>query len=162
MKFKTILTAFFLLIMGNSAKAQDSTTVPIVDFSHVEKLLETKNNDTVYVVNFWATWCRPCINELPYITNLETKYADKKIKVFIVSLDFKKNYSKMLEFLQKRKITTAAVLLSAPNANAWIDKVSETWSGAIPATVIFNKTKREFYEKEFHEKELYTTIETFF
>jgi thiol-disulfide isomerase/thioredoxin len=162
MHFKNLAVFLLLVASFGFAKAQDSTNVPIVGFDHVEQLLQPKNNDTTYVVNFWATWCRPCVKELPYITNLETKYAGKKIKVFLVSLDFKKNYDKMLEFLQKRNISTSAVLLSAPDANAWIDKVDKSWSGAIPATVIFNNSKRSFYEKEFHEEDLYKTIETFF
>ena len=68
----------------------------------------------------------------------------------------------MLTFLQEREITTEAVLLYEPDANAWIDKVNKSWSGAIPATVIFNATKREFFENEFHEEELYNIVETFF
>lgn len=162
MRLKTVLLSFFFIIVFGTIKAQDSASAPIVDFDYVEKLLQPKDNDTLYVVNFWATWCRPCINELPYITNLEKKYADKKIKVFLVSLDFKRSHNRMLTFLKERNITTETVLLHAPDANAWINKINETWSGAIPATVIFNKTKSEFYEKEFHEKELYKTIETFF
>lgn len=162
MLIKKIITVVFLSATIHFANAQDSTNTPIVGFEHIEKLLQAKNNDTVYVINFWATWCKPCVKELPYITNLEKKYADKKIKVYLVSLDFKKNYNKMLDFLKKRNITTPTVLLSDPDANAWIDKVDKRWSGAIPATVIFNNTKREFYEKEFHEDDLYKTIETFF
>lgn len=162
MKIRIILLSFFLLVLSSSIKAQDSTSAPVVGFDHVEKLLKPKNNDTVYVINFWATWCKPCVKELPYITNLEKKYADKKIKVFLVSLDFTRNHNRMLTFLKERNITTETVLLSAPDANAWIDKVNKNWSGAIPATVIFNNDKREFYEQEFHEKELYKTVETFF
>lgn len=151
-----------LIISAPVLKAQDSTTTPMVGFDYVEKLLQPKNNDTTYVINFWATWCKPCIKELPYITNLETKYADKKIKVYIISLDFSKNYAKMLQFLKDRNIKTEGALLNAPDANAWIDKVDKRWSGAIPATVIFNKNKREFYEQEFEEEELYKAVEAFF
>jgi len=162
MPYKTLVLFLLLNIAFSTMKAQDSTNTPIVGFDYVEQLLQPKNDDTTYIINFWATWCRPCVKELPFITNLETKYADKKIKVFLVSLDFKKNYDKMLAFLKKRNITTSAVLLSAPDANALIDRVDKSWGGAIPATLIFNNTKRAFFEQEFHEQDLYKTVESFF
>lgn len=162
MLVRALILLFLCVGTFGHLKAQDSASTPIVGFDYVEKLLKPKNNDTTYIINFWATWCRPCVKELPYITSLEKKYADKKIKVTLVSLDFKKNYGKMLAFLKKRNITTSTVLLNAPDANAWIDKVDKSWTGSIPATIIFNSTKREFYEKEFHEDELHKTIETFF
>lgn len=162
MRFKTIILFLLFSVAYINTKAQDSASAPVVSFEYVEKLLQPKNNDTTYVINFWATWCKPCVAELPYITDLEKKFADKKIKVYIVSLDFKKYHDKMLAFLKKKGITTSAVLLSDPDANAWINKVDERWSGSIPATVIFNNTKHSFYEKEFHEAELYKIVETFF
>lgn len=163
MKKISVLIVLFVLLLSKNLKAQDTTVnVPIVGFDHVEELLKTKNNDTVYVVNFWATWCKPCIKELPFFTGLEEKYADKKIKVYLVSLDFTKKHDRVVSYLKERSIKTSSVLLSAPDANAWIDKVDKSWSGAIPATVIFNNNKREFYEKQFHEKDLYETVETFF
>jgi thiol-disulfide isomerase/thioredoxin len=156
--------AFILLLLHTQAKAQtqDSTTVPIVGFDYVQQLMQQKN-DTTYVINFWATWCAPCVKELPYFETLTTKYSDKKIKVILVSLDFKKNYhSALLPFLKKRGIKSPVVLLYEPDANAWIEKVNKDWSGAIPATLVFNKNKSAFHEDDFTEAELHTFIDNFF
>ncbi len=154
--------SLFLLFGTNLIKANDTTKVPIVGFDYVQQVLQQKDNDTTYIINFWATWCKPCVKELPYFDSLQTKYAGKKIKVLLVSLDFKKNYEKMLlPYVAKRNITTPVVLLHAPDANAWIDKVDKRWSGAIPVTIIFKNQRREFYEKEFHAQELYTLVESF-
>jgi thiol-disulfide isomerase/thioredoxin len=109
------------------------------------------NNDTTYVVNFWATWCIPCVAELPYFEQLQQQYLSQKLKVYLVSLDFIKHKDqKLVPFLTKQKIKSEVVLLDEPDYNAWIDKVNPAWSGALPATIIFN-TKRQ--QKTFFENE---------
>jgi thiol-disulfide isomerase/thioredoxin len=155
--------AFILLLAHANTKAQtqDSTTVPIVGFDYVQQLMQQKN-DTTYILNFWATWCGPCVKELPHFDELTTKYSDKKIKVILISLDFKKNYhSALLPYLKKHSIKSPVVLLYEPDANAWIEKIDPNWSGAIPATLIYNKNKSAFYEQDFTEAELHTTIDNF-
>ena len=42
----------------------------------------------VYLIDFWATWCKPCIKELPAFEELNARYQDKGLKVVLVSLDF--------------------------------------------------------------------------
>jgi len=96
-----------------------------------------QKNDTTYVINFWATWCAPCVKELPYFEKLNQKYTDKKVKVILVSQDFSKQLEKKLKpFLEKNKLQSEVLVLIDPDANSWIDKVNPAWSGAIPATVI--------------------------
>lgn len=155
-----------VLILGvvlnfNPLRAQEVDSVPIVGFEYVQQLMQQKN-DTTYVINFWATWCKPCIKELPHFTSLQAHYTGKKLKVILVSLDFKKNYhTALMPYLKKNNITTQVVLLYEPDANSWIEKVDKNWSGAIPATLILNKTKSSFFEQDFEEKELHTIVESF-
>ncbi|MEH0156053.1 TlpA family protein disulfide reductase [Limibacter armeniacum] len=132
--------------------------VPVYDFKTFEPLLH-RQNDTTYVVNFWATWCKPCVEELPAFEQLNTTYKGKPVKVMLVSLDFKEQAEKKLgNFMQKKNIASEVLLLDDPDANAWINKVSEKWSGAIPATVIYKGNDYSFYEQSFDyellEKEL--------
>jgi thiol-disulfide isomerase/thioredoxin len=135
--------------------------IPSLDFSEFNKYL-TKENDTTYVVNFWATWCRPCIKELPAFEKLTVDYLDKKVKVLLVSLDFPdKIDSQVVPFLEKNNIQSQVLLLDDGDANSWIPKVSEKWSGAIPATLIYNKNTRLFYERSFTFEELQTELNTF-
>ena len=124
--------------------------VPILDFNALEPLLH-KNNDTTYVVNFWATWCKPCVEELPYFEQLTTTYQGKKVKVLLVSLDFSKQIeSKLLPFVAKHKLKSEVLVLVDNDSNTWIPKVSPEWSGAIPATIVYRADKRAFYEQSFH------------
>lgn len=109
------------------------------------------NSDTLYVVNFWATWCKPCVAELPEFEKLNQEYKSKKVKVILVCMDFKEELNKRVKpFIKKNNYTCEVVLLDEINGNDFINKITEMWSGAIPATLITrnNKTFFEFYEKK--------------
>jgi thiol-disulfide isomerase/thioredoxin len=124
------------------------------DFDRLEPYLNRKN-DTLYVYNFWATWCLPCIEELPYFEQINSKYAGDKFKMTLVSLDFPKMAeSRVIPFIGKKNLKAEVVLLNDPNANSWIEKVDKNWSGAIPATLIVYGDKRLFFEKSFTLEEL--------
>lgn len=138
-------------------------TVYSYDYNAFKSFLE-KDNDTTYVVNFWATWCAPCVAELPNFEKLGSEYKSQKVKVLLVSLDFQKQVEKsLLPFIKKRDLHSKVVLLSDPDANNWISKVDSSWSGAIPATIIYNNKKklRKFYEKSFSYGELQDEIKPF-
>ena len=119
-------------------KAQTVTVYKIND------LLNRIHNksDTTYVVNFWATWCKPCIAELPEFEKLHQDTTLGKVKVLLVSMDFKEELHKKLKlFLEKHPYSSEVILLDEINGNDFINKISEKWSGAIPATLITKKDK---------------------
>lgn len=149
------LLALLLVLFSLSAYSQD---VKVLTFNQLSPLLN-KESDTTWVVNFWATWCLPCVKELPHFQKLHDDYSSKKLKVLLVSLDFEKHLeTRLLPFIQKNNITPEVILLNAPDANAWIDKVDTSWSGALPATLIFNRQVRKFYEQSFTYEELSAII----
>lgn len=153
-KINLTFSAIIIFLFLGTASAQ----VPVVDFNGLEPYLH-KQDDTTYVVNFWATWCAPCVKELPAFEKLNEAYGSEKVKVLLVSLDFIKHYdTKLLPFISDRNLKSDVILLNDPRSNQWIDKVSPDWSGAIPATVIYRGKKRTFYEQSFTyeslEKEL--------
>jgi thiol-disulfide isomerase/thioredoxin len=138
---------------GEATLTKSARNIPVYDFKTFEPLLHI-NNDTTYVVNFWATWCKPCVAELPYFEQLNEAYKAEKVKVLLVSLDFSSQLEKkVIPFLEKRALQSEVILLDDPDANSWIDKVDANWSGAIPATVIFKGTKRGFFERSFESYE---------
>ena len=133
----------------------------VYDFNGFESFL-SKKDDKTYVINFWATWCAPCVKEIPYFEELTEKYKTKNVEVLLVSLDFPKMYEKkLIPFIEDRQLKSKVIALDDPKMNDWIPKIDENWSGAIPATIIYNKNKSQFYERSFNLDELEVELKKF-
>ena len=159
MKYFLLLVVFFNL----SCKTENNKSIAleIHDFSGIEPYLKLEGDKT-YVVNFWATWCAPCVKELPHFEALQENYKEE-IEVILVSLDFPHQYeSKLKPFIQKHQLQSKIVVLDDPDMNSWIPKIDPQWDGAIPITIIYNASKRLFYNQTFSYKELDTELQTFF
>jgi thiol-disulfide isomerase/thioredoxin len=156
---KLVIILFLFATQTNIAMASEkenhaSRVIEIVDFETFTPWLN-KESDSIYVINFWATWCAPCVKEIPDFEKLNAQYKDQKVKVLLVSLDFTTQVeSRVIPFMDRMNMKSDVILLSEPNPNRWIPIVSEKWSGAIPATLIYSKDFREFYEREFNFEEL--------
>ena len=117
--------------------------------------------DTLYVVNFWATWCKPCVGEMPYFEKADERFKAQKVKVIFVSLNSVKEIALVDKFVSDKQVKPEVLLLNAGNPNVWIDEVDSSWSGAIPATVMYRKGKKAFFrEGEFTQNELDSIIQT--
>lgn len=139
---------YFLLFLGLFAAPIQAQNVSVYDSYSALKKEVLSDPNTIYVVNFWATWCGPCVKELPHFEQLNSE--NNKVKVVLVSLDFKDQLdSKLIPFLKKKNIQSEVVLLTDKNYNEWLPMVDESWSGSIPATLIINKEKQVFVEKMF-------------
>jgi len=144
-----------------STYSNDSIIINAYDYKGLANYLN-KKNDTTYVVNFWATWCIPCVKELPYFEELNAKYKDNKVKVLLVSLDMHKTIeAKLLPFIKSHQLKSEIVVLRDPDADTWIRKVDTSWTGALPATLIYNSEMRKFYEKSFTYNELEKEVSNF-
>lgn len=135
--------------------------IPSLNYKQLKPWLNKEDNKT-YVVNFWATWCAPCVKELPYFEKLGEDYKDKNVEVILVSLDFpKKKASSLIPFVEKQNIQSQVLHLNDTNEQFWIDDIAKSWSGAIPATLIYNKDKRQFYEQSFTQEDLENEVQSF-
>ncbi len=130
-----------------------SQSAEVVKFDQLETRW-SNNNDTLYVINYWATWCKPCVEELPDFIKLEKEMNAKKFKLILVSLDFpRQKEARVIPFLKKRNILTEVVILD-DDENVWINKVNKDWDGAIPVTQFIMNGKQEFYGNQLHYNEL--------
>lgn len=148
---KLTLFCIVLLVAIQSAPAQ----TPVVRFDRIEKILQTPS-DKIQVINFWATWCAPCVKELPFFEKLQEERPDQ-IKVTLISLDFEDNkLDRVNSFVTRKKMKTEVLLLDDLDYDSWIRKVDSAWSGAIPATLVINTRtgRRKFVEKELLEGDL--------
>jgi thiol-disulfide isomerase/thioredoxin len=140
----TILFGLVFFWLLSSFDTQDDLRV--LSFDDLEPHLY-KSTDSLYIINFWATWCTPCVEEIPDFMKIHEQYADKKVKLLLVSLDFPKHIdSRVIPFLEKNKVTAEVLILDDPDANKWINKVDNGWSGSIPATLFYQNDKRIFIE----------------
>jgi thiol-disulfide isomerase/thioredoxin len=163
--YSLLLSAFSPIVQDRSVRpevAGDSLSVQVLNYDQLKPLLHN-GSDTTYVVNFWATWCAPCVQELPFFLELDSMYRDQPFKLILVSLDFKKDYLRKLEpFVREKKIAQYVVVLEDNRANYWIDDIDPSWSGAIPATLVYRADRRAFFERTFHHvNELSTIVKPF-
>lgn len=165
---RSLASVFLLFFISwcyqSCAQAQDTTPsptlpppakvlanhIPVYDeFAKLEPLFQ-QQSDTTYIINFWATWCKPCVEELPYFEKLNTALQGQKVKVILVSLDFPRQLdTKLVSFVDKNQVKSQVIALTDGDFNSWIDKVSPEWGGAIPVTIIYNAQKRHFYGEQF-------------
>ena len=146
---KILILSLLLTLFAIKTNAQIKVYETFNEFEN--DYLKPSNNDTTYIVNFWATWCVPCVKELPFFEEINTKYANKKVKICLVSLDFPKDIeTRLIPFLAKKNINNKVVLLADGKTNVWIDKVDPSWSGAIPITLFLKGKQKHFYEKDYH------------
>jgi thiol-disulfide isomerase/thioredoxin len=130
--------------------------VKVIKFPELQEYITTSADDKVKVINFWATWCGPCVKELPFIDSLGHTYDPDKVELLLVSLDFPDQLSRVHTFLQSKKIGSTVWLLDESDPNLFIDQVDASWSGAIPATLLIRNStaQRLFLEGELTKAEL--------
>ncbi|GAB3583376.1 TlpA family protein disulfide reductase [Hymenobacter daeguensis] len=137
--------------------------VEVIRFPELQQRL-TRPTDTTYIVNFWATWCAPCVKELPGFEQIRAANATKKVKVLLVSLDYASQLDKKVKpFVKQRGLKSEVVLLNEADPNSYIEKVDAKWSGALPFTLIVNNKTRQrtTFEQELTPAELAAALQKF-
>jgi thiol-disulfide isomerase/thioredoxin len=150
--------SFFGILLLFSCSNTTKETIEVVDFDGLYSKIDL-SVDKTYVINFWATWCAPCVKELPHFEEINKKFKEKNTEVILVSLDFPSQVeTKLRPYLKRNKIKSRVILLDDSKMNTWVPKVSEQWDGGIPATLIVNASNYNFYSKPFKKEELFTEI----
>lgn len=147
MKFKHTICLLLFFVFFKSTSAQ----VKLLSVNQLENRI-SRGKDTVYVVNFWATWCAPCVKELPNFEKLGITYKNQPLKVILMSVDFKSKLNNaVVPFVKRNNLKSEVYVLNEGSEQTYIDKISKDWTGSLPATLIINKQKRvrKFYEQEF-------------
>lgn len=143
-----LIAIFFVLPVS----AQEIKKVKITDLERI--IAESK---TPLIINFWATFCKPCMEEIPHFQKLEKKYEKTGLKLLLVSLDMKDDFpAKVKAFIKSKKISTSTAWLDETNADYFCPRIDNTWSGAIPATLFINNRNsyRKFTEESLSEEQL--------
>ncbi|MGN6416638.1 MAG: TlpA disulfide reductase family protein [Pseudobacter sp.] len=113
------------------------------------------------VVSFWATWCAPCVEEIPWLQAGVEQFKNEKVELVLVSLDFDREYPKGLQdFITKQKFKASFFWLDETNADYFCPAIDEKWSGGIPATLFINKKTgyRKFFERQLTDRQVVPEI----
>lgn len=149
---KSILVLVILLTGVCTINAQNAEIKKLAEFR--KELVAP--SDQILVFNFWATWCAPCIAELPVFEKVNQEDKDVKITLVSMDIDLNPDPQHVYKFISRKQIQSRVVILDAVDPNSWIDTIDKNWSGALPATLIINtKTgTRRFVNQALKEGEL--------
>ncbi len=146
------LNLFILLILASSANLKGQE-VEVIKFPQLQEIIDTQG-DKVKLINFWATWCKPCIEELPYFAEAEKKYGKDAIEIILVSFDF--SADQVNKYVKKHEMVGKLYLLDETDFDTIINKIDKKWQGGIPATLVIDQPSntKTLYEKQFAAGEL--------
>jgi thiol-disulfide isomerase/thioredoxin len=142
-----MIYSLFALLSIFFSPALNKNKAEVITLDQLQSKTIRQDNDSIYVVNFWATWCKPCVAELPYFEEAAKQFAGNNVKVVLVSLDFVSDKEKVNQFIENKNIQNDVYLLNAGDPNIWINKIDTSWSGGIPATVIYKKGVKLFFRE---------------
>ncbi|MFW5821176.1 MAG: TlpA disulfide reductase family protein [Bacteroidota bacterium] len=152
---------YIILILSFQFTLLEAQEINRIGVNDLEGILENPEN-VVNVVNFWATWCGPCVTELPYFQEVAGSYKNENVEFLLISLDFPSQVdSRLKPFLEEKNIELPVILMQELDYNKWISLVDPQWKGNLPATLVFNnaENKRSFVSGAIKKQELIDLIE---
>ena len=155
---KYTLATWALCFVFSVGYAQNQE-IKVIQFDKLEDLMAVNGNE-VKIFNFWATWCKPCIEEMPVFETISQNYRLKGVDVYLISMDFMKDLERVNTFVSKKELSSKVMLLNEPDYDSWINRVDPSWSGALPATLIVSKDGKFFFERKMELAELRQKIDS--
>jgi thiol-disulfide isomerase/thioredoxin len=153
-----IIALLFFAIAFTNANAQ---SIPKWKLDDLKTAISKADKPTIF--NFWATFCKPCVAEIPYFQQLAKKYESAGVQLVLISLDLSEAYPKQISsFATKYKFTSPIKFLDETNADLFCPAVDDSWSGAIPASLFINNKKgyRKFFEEQLSKERLEKEIQS--
>ncbi|MBT4318253.1 MAG: TlpA family protein disulfide reductase [Candidatus Marinimicrobia bacterium] len=133
---KKIFLLLLILFLGcNNSDIKLKT----VDASDINNQIKKHKGSKAVLINFWATYCVPCIEEFPMIVDLSKKYSEKGMQIYFVSADWLDRKKDVRDFLLEKDVKGLSFIKEEGNDNNFINEISREWSGALPFTIVYDK-----------------------
>jgi thiol-disulfide isomerase/thioredoxin len=149
------MKVFFLIVVLSFSLATDAQNVKAVKVTELAKTI--KESKTPLIVNFWATFCVPCIQEMPYFQEMARLYQSQNVSLLFVSLDLQEAYpTKVNAMAKKLQLSFPVVWLNETNADYFCPKIDTTWSGGMPSSLFVNNATgyHKFFEDQLSKEKL--------
>jgi len=111
-------------------------------------VLRKNDSGKFRLVNFWATWCGPCITEFPELITINRMYRHRDFEFVTVAAQYPDEQQDVLKFLQKQQASGKNLLFGEPDKYKLIEAFDPGWSGALPYTVFLNPEGKVIYKQE--------------
>lgn len=154
---KLFAAIFLLFAIMHKSEAQ---FVKSLEKNELEKLLSSAD-DSLTVLNIWATWCKPCVKEIPHFEKVREQFKNQPVRFWYISLDFPDQIeSRLKPFVSSRMKGAHVFYMNTVDYDKWMNKINKDWQGSIPVTLFFNRNqkKEKFEASELTEEGLIQNI----
>jgi thiol-disulfide isomerase/thioredoxin len=139
---------------GTEIHKKKSDQIPVVDEIWLKNKIKNRNGKILFV-NFWATWCEPCVEEFPDLVKIYNKNKNSSFEFLSVSVNLPSEIeSKVKPFLKEQAADFPVVVTEEKRSEEIINMINPDWDGTVPATIIYdeNGNRKEFFaEPESYE-----------
>ena len=115
--------------------ANEPVTVNMIDENGIKDLVKN-NSDKLRLINIWATWCGPCVQEFSSFININRMYRSRDFEFISISADETEKKDKVLQFLKKQQASNTNYLFSIDDKYKLIDAIDPKWKGELPYTIL--------------------------
>jgi thiol-disulfide isomerase/thioredoxin len=126
---------------------QKPVSVDLISVDQLKTLRANANTDKLLLINFWATWCGPCVEEFPELQRMVQMYANRQVQIVTVSINSPDEKKLVLGFLEKVHATSKSYLFNGNDSADAVNGFGTGWKGGVPYTVLIG-TKGEILYKE--------------
>ena len=136
---KKIFVVLFVVLLASAGRMYSQEVKPLDKIKDIEQVKESAKGK-VLLINFWASWCKPCVHEFPDLVKLYNDYKDKGFELVFISVDVPEDInSKVVPFLKDQKVDFTTYYNNFDKPEELINFIDKKWEGAIPSTYIYDK-----------------------